>query len=1265
MEQVTVTPKPLIVPPITETTQILDPSNASYPGEIKLTRSNLLLRSYLVYQGFANDLIASYDNWIERLLPQQLASRPIKIPGGDIVRIVRTFAEKPTTTNASNEPIHLTPLMCRNNLSHYVSNLYIDVERVTPATAVTPEEVHERKERVFLGRIPVMLGSTLCHLHGKSDQEKIAMGECPNDPLSYFIIKGNEKVILLQENMRFGRFFIFADGSGDMICRMTVNTNKGSKIVSLYKSPKSEVKLWLAFLGRDEAGKPQTIPALAPFLILAKAFPELGIPTSSDELMAEVLSFVKADNRKRVYIALQPTFVDLFSEGDIGESIIASGAIAAELGRRNPDHRSRAKTKYSAEEQREVLYELLIEQLFHQLPSDQIINKLKQLALMIAIYTEFLIGLRKANDRDSWTNKKVESPGRMLEHLFTILWNEIVNGAQFGLARQARINLDTVIKLIDSQALSESLTRAFEANSWGTPGSSFKENVTDNLKRESPLALYSHITLINTPTSRQTRTPSIRMVQMSQLGYVDPVETSEGANCGLVKAKAITAQITIDRDETLVRLKIAQYVFDNETETATTAVLLNGKYIGWADGERLRQAIIDMRRKGQIYRDTSAVINSPIIYVSTDGARLVRPLLIVDKDERLIIDKKNLWTAPFSKLLQEGAVEYIDSAEQENIMLASSIASLDARRRELSEARLRLTEATNQLRQLQEEGPTSRLIDHDLIEELQAEMVGTNTITQDEADRMAQLTLDEVHTQFTDRVSPRPPIGVDEVHTQFTATLTKLRERVEVAQEVVDRLTRRRKFTHCELDPNAMFGIASSIIPLPDHNQAPRNVYQTSMGKQALGIYHSNYHLRFDTTAKTLAFPGRPLFETQMLSLLGMNQQPIGQMVTVAIMTYGGYNQEDALIFNRASIDRGLFMMQVHRSYKTSEENDTKIVETIKRPELRESDPIDKYAHLDERGIARLGSSIQAGQVIIGKVRYNKKTGKTVNASVVAGVGESGVVSSVLVTRNMKGNRLVRVKITDTRSPVEGDKFASRHAQKATIGLILPEVDMPFTAKGVRPDLIINPHAIPSRMTIAKLIEIVTSKVAALSGERINASAFSNFDIEEFKRNLVQYGYQSSGNEVLYSGYTGRALQSQIFIGPCYYQALRHHVKDKIQMRSRGEVKLLTHQPVGGRSRGGGLRAGEMERDSFISHGASAVLTERLCTSSDAFRTVFCKECGRIAISDSLSQTQSCRCCGNNAKFGTCEIPYAYRLLQNMLAGAAISLRFKLKEKGQ
>lgn len=1354
-------------PPITPTVSVVDSSNANLPGEIKLTRSNILLHSYLTYQRFASDIIESYDNWIQHVILDQVDSRSINNGDGSETKISRVFFRKPTTTNAKGEDIELTPLMCRNNGTTYAADMYADLELIRDQQVVGTETA------VPLGKVPVMLGSTLCYLRGKSTQELLEMGECANDPFSYFIIKGNEKVVLMQEKMRMNRFFIFSLKKGEMICRMTCNTFKGSMIVTLYKNPINAIRLELAFLGRDDKGKPRTMPALAPFLILSQQYPEMNLPSSADEILDQILSFVEPKYRAKVRITLLTSFIESATTDTISEAI-DEGTLKEHIRYANPRN-----TNPSIEEQRQMFLEKMVKQLFPNMVGATIAQRLEQLALMIALYVEFILGLRKADDRDSWSNKKVETAGRSLEQLFGGVWSKVVSTAEGNLSKlTTRVNIDAVKRAINPSIIEENLTSSFEPNSWGVKSSYVKENITDILKRESPLALFAHISLINTPTSRRVRTPSIRMVQMSQLGYVDPVETSEGANCikfdtpvllpdgtwkqisdlkdgdwvmtfsedlkltpsriynwfsrkasqhgkglykitagfrsivatgdhpffteegwrdahqlrvgdkvaihqegisfvpicsireeedvvvcdfttesdnhsmiaagfcisqcGLVKAKAITARVTIERNENLILDIIKTWLSRTRTSQHVNPLLLNGQYKGWCDGDSLRLNVIQLRRKGIVYRDLAIVLHRRILYINTDASRLIRPLLIVN-DNKLVVEEKDLWNAPFDTLIKEQAVEYIDAFEQEGIMLASSIDALMRRKREIDEARCRLTQAIFNLEQHRQQGTNSDLIPEQVMIDEQGEML-----------------FEETGEEST--LMLRSRMNQSQLEQAYQATELKLQEIVELAQNTLDKL-QRRSYTHCELDPNAIFGVVASTIPLPNHNQAPRNTFQTSMAKQALGIYHSNYMLRFDTTAKTLAFPTRPLFETQMVSLLGMNQQPIGQNVIVAIMTLGGYNQEDALVFNRASIDRGLFKMAVYRSYKAALENDSNIKEQFGRPTRRPNDAVDKYSHLDDNGIARIGSIIEPGQVIIGKIRRETRTGKITHPSVIAGVGEEGKVISVLWAKNFKGQSMVRVKLMDIRDPTFGDKFASRHAQKSTVGLILPEHDMPFTRNGMRPDIVINPHAIPSRMTIAKLIEIVASKVSALSGERVNASAFQNFDIEEFTRNLHQYGYQRYGNEVLYSGKTGRPLQSQIFIGPCYYQALRHHVKDKIQMRSRGEVKLLTRQPIGGRSRSGGLRFGEMERDALISHGASETLTERLCTSSDAYKAVFCKTCGNIAISSTVTQTQNCRCCGNAGKFGTCLIPYAFRLLQNLLAGAALSIRFKLREE--
>jgi DNA-directed RNA polymerase II subunit RPB2 len=859
-------------------------------------------------------------------------------------------------------------------------------------------------------------------------------------------------------------------------------------------------------------------------------------------------------------------------------------------------------------------------ELFTHIPPENISQKLYMLSIMIARFTEYLIGVRKLDDRDNWGNKRLESAGRSLEQLFGNIWREVVSRAQDSIDTKGLEGLQAVKREIDPSFVTDNFVSSFTANNWGVQGSYMaKENITDGLKRDAQLAVWSHLTKINTPTNRKAKQLKVRLVQMSQLGYVCPVETPEGQQCGLVKNTSLTNYISLERGENLILEYIAKYISNIPTEQLINQFILNGKFLGWCAGESLRSYCVALRRQSIFYKDTAIVLGKDgYLHIYSDGARPTRPLLIVDPtNNELVIKNKNLWNADMKTLLSEGCVEYIDAFEQEYIQLAQMISDIDSRRADLEEA----------------------LRNH-----------------QDAIERVAQLEAELNGTLETDPVRDV---------TKLRLTIDDARETVSQAANALKEVQSLPPYTHSELDPTAILGLAASVIPLANHNQAPRNSYQCGMGKQALGIYHSQHSTRFDTTAKCLAYPTRPLFETQMNEILGLNELPAGSMVIVAIMTYTGYNQEDALIMNKASIDRGLFRQVIYKSYKSAQKRTRYTVEEFARPEVRKDEPTGRYAAIDENGIARLGASVRDGDCIIGKIRKNIQTGKIENASTFVGVGQEGIVDRVLVSTNPEGMRVVKVKLRQIRKPVMGDKFASRHAQKSTIGLILPEEDMPYTATGIKPDIIINPHCIPSRMTMSKVIEIVASKIASFRGERVNATAFRNFNIREFKENLRQYGYNPSGKEKMYSGFTGEPLEADIFIGPCYYQTLRHHVEDKIQMRSRGAIKQLSHQPTGGRARKGGQRFGEMERDAIISHGASAFLQERLCGVSDAYTPVYCSTCGTIAIANHASEKFVCRLCGDNAKFGTCTIPYAYKLLTHMLAGAGFNLQFGMKTEGR
>ena len=477
-------------------------------------------------------------------------------------------------------------------------------------------------------------------------------------------------------------------------------------------------------------------------------------------------------------------------------------------------------------------------------------------------------------------------------------------------------------------------------------------------------------------------------------------------------------------------------------------------------------------------------------------------------------------------------------------------------------------------------------------------------------------------------------------------------------------------YTHCEIHPAMILGVSASIIPFPDHNQSPRNVYQSAMGKQAIGVYCSNFNLRMDTLAHLLFYPQRPLVVTQSMEYLKFKDLPAGINAIVAIMCYTGYNQEDSVIMNQSSIDRGMFRTAFFRTYIAEEKREARLkFETIEVPDRQDTMGIRHgvYSKLDCEGLISPGTRVSGDDIIIGKTGLIKMeddleidvdndisniSKRKQDISEAMRPNENGVIESVMLTTDRQGFKLAKVKTRSIRIPQIGDKFASRHGQKGTIGMTYSQEDLPFTLEGITPDIIVNPHAIPSRMTIGHLIECLGSKVSALRGFESDATPFTDVTVDSISEDLHKLGYQKYGNEAVFNGFTGRKIDMMIFFGPTYYQRLKHMVEDKIFSRARGPLQILTRQPTEGRARNGGLRFGEMERDCMISHGAALFLKERLVDVSDKYRIHVCKNCGLIAQSDLNSQKFMCRLCNaTDSDIAQVYIPYACKLLfQELLA---------------
>lgn len=1379
--------------PIVVTTEVVDDkTQANIPGEITISPSGKLLRKYLSYEGFLADTIMAYDTAISTGIPNNLLAREIKLPNNHIIRFTSVRYQIPR----ENE---MTPLRARERDLSYTANV---IATVTEFPNENSTQILNTTE-VNLGRLPIMLGSILDPLRGKTDNQRAQLGECVKDPQGYFIITGNEYVVLLRDQVRIHKIMITAR-KGTTSCTMTCRTKIGTVVVSISSAPMSEPNI-SSTTSSDKTIVMKLRFTKIHYINIFIIYYLLGI-TNTNDIMDRILTFVKSENRNRVRAMLIITYRDFIGLED--NTQMGQGTVKTIQNIMN-------ETQHDIQISREQYINYIKKDLFPQIPEGDVVNKLNLLSVMISRYVEVVLGLRDMNSRDNWSNKRITSAGPKISQLF----GKCITSAFIKLFRsngqikklEAAGNSNYFHEIIGDNGIKNKITDSFHSSftgDWGCRGEATKEQgATELVSRSSILDTYSHLSQIKTKQTKKAKSTQIRMVEMSQLGYVCPIYSPEGDVCGIIKAKAVSCWVSIDRQDDIIQSIIndENIVSLYRTDVNTNLCILNGRSLGWCNPESSRQLLINKRRQGLFDKDIMIVVDSDgILWIDTGDQRPTRPLLIVNQETgNLIIDEKDLRGESFDKLISQGAVEYLDAWEQEYSYVAMHINDIiekkDERVRILNdaiharEALMAITESTSdisigdklledirpeelvlaggkqivedrmtddiettklQLKQLEEmeqsytDERREELIQEGIqlrLEQLKVERGEMILLEQGFNERNTQITQlyhyvvglpdtndkaiaiqnyediktklfkdIEVFNAFKARLSNPDLIGElktssenDVISALTQIEIKKMKYRGEIKQlqsqlgelmtkdisaienltlndnpmpaeggltiesatenlrnimKAFNQINSKSQYTHCELDPNAILGIAASIIPHPDHNQAPRNTYQCNMGKQALGIYNSAHMYRFDTTSKVLASPNRPLFYTQMYDILGLDQFPAGNMVILAIMAYKGYNQEDAIIVKRGALERGLFQIAVYHSVvsvitKNGRVGGRPIQESFGIPDAsfrRVRDPT-VYRHLDNRGIAKIGSDIVRGDCLIGKIQ-KIGSNQPYDNSIYATVDTIGVVDRIVVLPDR-----IKMKIRQKRTPQAGDKFASRHAQKSTIGLIVNDEDMPFTKNGVSPDIIMNPHAIPSRMTIGQVIEIIASKHAALSGEAVDSTAYGDFDLDKLKRGLYQYGYNPSGYETMTSGLTGKTFKGQIYIGPCYYQALKHHVKDKIQGRSIGSVDVMTRQPVAGRDRGGGLRFGEMERDALISHGASAVLEERLCLSSDAYKTIYCGNCNIVASYNSLTKEYVCQSCEGGA-FGTCQLPYPIHALNLLQSGANMRMKMHFEQ---
>jgi len=687
-------------------------------------------------------------------------------------------------------------------------------------------------------------------------------------------------------------------------------------------------------------------------------------------------------------------------------------------------------------------------------------------------------------------------------------------------------------------------------------------------------------------------------------------------NCGLVKNCALVIDVSEGFPEEEVKLLLADLGTKQVKgqQTQLIRVYVNGDLVGLhEDPKMLVPEIRERRRSGLLSHEVNVRFDENMgeIIINCDEGRIRRPLLTV-KDGHLVLSRKNIdelkmGRLRFTDLIRNGIVEWIDAEEEEDTFISIYPYDVPARCKECKH-------------------PLSR-----------NDVAWVNMGSRDDE---ADLECKYCHKTF-----------------RVKSAITK-------------------DHTHLEVDPMAILGVASGVVPYPEHNSSPRVTMGAGMAKQSLGLGSSNYRLRPDTRSHLLHYPQMPLVQTDAMKFVSFNERPAGENFVVAVMSYHGYNMEDAIVMNKASIDRGLGRSSFMRTYRAEERRYPGGQEDhfeIPSPDVRGARADLSYANLTpDDGLISPEVLVTGGDVLIGKTSpprfLEEETDfltpqKRRETSVTVRHGESGWVDSVMLTESENGSKLAKVKVRDLRIPELGDKFASRHGQKGVIGLIAPQEDMPFTSQGIIPDLIINPHAIPSRMTVAHVLEQIGGKVGSFEGRFIDGTPFSGEREEALRKALEENGFRSNGKEILYDGRTGRMIPAEIFIGVIYYQKLHHMVSGKLHVRSRGPVQILTRQPTEGRSRQGGLRFGEMERDCLIGHGAAMVIKDRLLDESDGTIQYVCgnTECGHFAIKDRKGNLR-CPVCENTSKIYPVQTSYAFKLLLDELLSLGVVMRLQLED---
>jgi DNA-directed RNA polymerase subunit B len=1076
-------------------------------------KKNILVEKYLEQHSLVESNIRSFNDFINNRIQQIVDEINDNLNNEDVeIKFGKVRIGKPNVIEADGSVSSIMPSEAKLRNLTYAAPVHVEL-------SVRYENQTESTE-VEIGRIPVIVRGTACNTY---EMNKDELREHYMDPLDYggyFIINGNERVIVMSEDLAPNQPFI-EEGRQGLTLRLF--SQKGSYRIPTTISETSEGILELTFSRLKNVS----------ILVLLKT-----------------LGMVKeAEIAKNIGIESDCLVVNLYEYANLQNSEDAMMYIAEKSGIQGTKKEilDRVKQRIDA---------FLLPHV--GLGRGARMDKAKALCRLVRLFLRAKEDKGVRTDKDHYANKRVKLSGDLMADLFRVNLNILVRDIQYSLQKISKRKKFYSLKTIAKSTLfTHRVESAIATGSWIGE----RSGVTQNMQKTNYLDVLSQLQRVTSMLPGEQENFLARTLHPTHYGRFCPTETPEGTEIGLRKNLSLLAKIStfIDLDEDAFVKKFESFGLNDEKGID---VFFNGKFVGFVEEpEEFCKRIREMRRKKEFPHEVSVRHDGNLeqVVISSGIGRVLRPLAIIEngasklKDEHYVMlqEEKMKWT----DLVDQGIIEYIDAAEEENALVA--------------------------------------LYDEDLTKD----------------------------------------------------------------------------HTHLEIHPVDLFGLITSLVPFANHDQSSRLNRGSKTLKQSLGIYAANYLVRIDTDVSILHYPQRPLVRSFIYDTLEV--YPAGQNIVVAIMPFQGYNVEDAIVLNRASVDRGMGRSTYFRPYSTTELQyagglSDEIIIPDKDVSSYRTEEV--YKFLEDDGVAYPEADLSSGDVVIGKVTPPKFLSEAKDLSIQAKKeasssvrqGERGTVDATFVTVDSEGNKVVHVRTRDSRLPEVGDKFSSPHGQKGIIGMIADPDDIPFTSSGIRPDLMFNPHGIPSRMTVGYLMELLASKTAAISGKIVDGTPFTGQSPEELEEQLKEMGFSYDGKEEMYNGVTGKKMEAKIYVGSMYYLKLKRMVKNLIHARASGKVALLTRQPIEGRAKGGGLRLGEMEQQAIAGHGASLLLKERY----DSDKTVIhiSNEGGEVGYEDSIRNKIVCPLSGGGDAEPV-EVSYAFKLLVDELLGLGILTKFELKNK--